>query len=163
MFCDEAEPPFGLPVPGQELMQTGLRQAGDAVEDTGEPPGLRVRSMSRLERRALPVRDHPALSLSRQCRLQSIGGTSLSYRPKGGIPVDRRSEALGIPFDSIRQDHALEDDAVSPQPALLRARDGFKRQVGVFVQKPRTSASCLAPSSEKGLSATCSAWTSGPM
>ena len=33
--------PFGLPVPGEEFMQTGLRQVGDAVEDVGEP-GLRV-------------------------------------------------------------------------------------------------------------------------
>ena len=35
-----------------------------------------VRSMSRTERRAMVVRDHPALSLSRQCRLLSIGRSS---------------------------------------------------------------------------------------
>ena len=29
------------------------------------------------------VRDHPALSLSRQCRLLSIGRSSLYYTPKG--------------------------------------------------------------------------------
>ena len=29
------------------------------------------------------VRDHPALSLSRQCRLLSIGRSSLYYEPKG--------------------------------------------------------------------------------
>ena len=29
------------------------------------------------------VRDHPALSLSRQCRLLSIGRSSLYYKPKG--------------------------------------------------------------------------------
>ena len=33
----------------------------------------RVRSMSRAERRAMVVHDHPALSLSRQCRRLSIG------------------------------------------------------------------------------------------
>ena len=39
-------------------------------------------SMSRPERRAMVVRDHPALSLSRRCRLLSIGRSSL-YKPKG--------------------------------------------------------------------------------
>ena len=29
------------------------------------------------------VRDHPSLSLSWQCRLLSIGRSSLSYEPKG--------------------------------------------------------------------------------
>ena len=43
----------------------------------------RVWSMSRLERRAIVVRDHPALSLSRQCRLLSLGRSSLYYEPKG--------------------------------------------------------------------------------
>ena len=39
--------------------------------------------MSRPERRAMVVRDHPSLSLSRQCRLLSIGRSSLYYTPKG--------------------------------------------------------------------------------
>ena len=39
--------------------------------------------MSRSERRAMIVRDHPALSLSRQCRLLSLGRSSLYYEPKG--------------------------------------------------------------------------------
>ena len=39
--------------------------------------------MSRSERRAIVVRDHPALSLSRQCRLLSLGRSSLYYEPKG--------------------------------------------------------------------------------
>ena len=33
--------PVGLPVPGEKLVQTGLRLLGDAVEDVGEP-GLRI-------------------------------------------------------------------------------------------------------------------------
>ena len=43
----------------------------------------RVRSMSRSERRAMVMRDHPALSLSCQCRLLSIGRSSLYYTPRG--------------------------------------------------------------------------------
>ena len=39
--------------------------------------------MSRPERRAMVERDHPSLSLSRQCRLLSIGRSSLYYMPKG--------------------------------------------------------------------------------
>ena len=49
----------------------------------GELVVARVRSMSRAERRAVVVRDHPVLSLSRQCRLLSIGRSSLYYEPKG--------------------------------------------------------------------------------
>ena len=33
--------PFGLPVPGEEFVQSGLRLLGDAGEDIGEP-GLGV-------------------------------------------------------------------------------------------------------------------------
>ena len=39
--------------------------------------------MSRAERRAMVTRPHPGLSLSRQCRLLSIGRSSLYYTPKG--------------------------------------------------------------------------------
>ena len=39
--------------------------------------------MSRAERRAMVTRSHPGLSLSRQCRLLSIGRSSLYYTPKG--------------------------------------------------------------------------------
>ena len=39
--------------------------------------------MSRAERRAMVVRHHPALSLSRHCRLLSIARSSLYYEPKG--------------------------------------------------------------------------------
>ena len=39
--------------------------------------------MSRPERRAMVERDHPSPSLSRQCRLLSIGRSSLYYEPKG--------------------------------------------------------------------------------
>ena len=45
--------------------------------------------MSRSERRGLVVRDHPALSLSRQCCLLSIGRSSLYYRPKGESAATR--------------------------------------------------------------------------
>ena len=39
--------------------------------------------MSRAERRAMVTRSHPGLSLSRQCRLLSIGRSSLYDTPKG--------------------------------------------------------------------------------
>ena len=42
--------------------------------------------MSRAERRAMVTRPHPGLSLSRQCRLLSIGRSSLYYTPKGDLP-----------------------------------------------------------------------------
>ena len=63
--------------------------------------------MSRAERRALVVRGHPALSLSRQCRLLSIGRSSLYYEPKGesAEALMRRIDELFLkyPFYGSRQ------------------------------------------------------------
>ena len=65
--------------------------------------------MSRSERRALVARDHPALSLSRQCRLLSIGRSSLYYEPKGEsaetLALMRRIDELFLkyPFYGARQ------------------------------------------------------------
>ena len=69
----------------------------------------RVRSMSRAERRAMVVRDHPALSLSRQCRLLSLGRSSLYYEPKGEsaetLALMRRIDELFLkyPFYGARR------------------------------------------------------------
>ena len=49
--------------------------------------------MSRSERRAMIVRDHPALSLSRQCRLLSLGRSSLYYDAEGGERGDAGADA----------------------------------------------------------------------
>ena len=55
------------------------------------------------------VRDHPALSLSRQCRLLSIGRSSLYYKPKGEsaetLALMRRIDELFLkyPFYGARQ------------------------------------------------------------
>ena len=59
--------------------------------------------------RAMVVRDHPALSLSRQCRLLSIGRSSLYYKPKGEsaetLALMRRIDELFLkyPFYGARQ------------------------------------------------------------
>ncbi len=42
--------------------------------------------MSRGERKAMVARDHPGLSLSRQCRLVSISRSSFYHEPKGESP-----------------------------------------------------------------------------
>ena len=55
------------------------------------------------------VRDHPALSLSRQCRLLSIGRSSLYYEPKGEsaetLALMRRIDELFLkyPFYGARR------------------------------------------------------------
>ncbi len=65
--------------------------------------------MSRAERRAMVVRGHPSLSLSRQCRLLSIGRSSLYYEPKGEsaetLALMRRIDELFLkyPFYGARQ------------------------------------------------------------
>ena len=69
----------------------------------------RARSMSRSERRAMVGRDHPALSLSRQCRLLSLGRSSLYYEPKGEsaetLALMRRIDELFLkyPFYGARR------------------------------------------------------------
>ena len=42
--------------------------------------------MSRGERKAMIGRDHPGLSLSRQCQVLAIGRSSFYYTPKGESP-----------------------------------------------------------------------------
>lgn len=59
------------------------------------------------------VRAHPALSLSWQCRLLSIGQSSLHYEPKGERPVDTMDKPL----------RALP---TSPQAQQQQQEDGFK-------------------------------------
>ena len=65
--------------------------------------------MSREERKAMIWRDHPDLSLSRQCRLLSISRSSLYYAPKGESPENlalmRRIDELFLkyPFYGSRQ------------------------------------------------------------
>ena len=55
------------------------------------------------------VRDHPSLSLSRHCRLLSIGRSSLYYEPKGEsaatLALMRRIDALlaGRQHDPVDQ------------------------------------------------------------
>ena len=48
------------------------------------------------------VRDHPALSLSRQCRLLSIGRSSLYHEPKGEsaetLALMRRIDGLFLKY-----------------------------------------------------------------
>ena len=65
--------------------------------------------MSRGERKAMITPDNPALSLSRQCRLLSIGRSSFYYAPKGESPktlaLMRRVDELFLkyPFYGSRQ------------------------------------------------------------
>ncbi len=65
--------------------------------------------MSRGERKAMMRRDHPALSLSRQCAVLSISGSSFYYAPKGESPSSlalmRRLDELFMkyPFYGSRQ------------------------------------------------------------
>ena len=65
--------------------------------------------MSRGERKAMIRRDHPGLSLSRQCRLLTISRSSFYYAPKGESPSSlalmRRIDELFLkyPFYGSRQ------------------------------------------------------------
>ena len=58
--------------------------------------------MSRGERKAMIARDRPGLSLSRQCRLLTIGRSSFYYAPKGESPVNlalmRRIDELFLKY-----------------------------------------------------------------
>ena len=76
----------------------------------------RIGSMSRPERRAMVVRDHPTLSQSRQRRLLSIGRSSLYYEPKGEsaetLALMRRIDELFLKYPCLRR----SSDGASPAP-----------------------------------------------
>ena len=72
------------------------------------------------------VRDHPALSLSRQCRLLSIGRSSLYYEPKGEsaetLALMRRIDALFLKYPYLRR--PPDGSPSSPRRGADRASPG---------------------------------------
>ena len=84
-LCGQGLLPVGLPVPGEKLVQMGLRQIGDTVEDIGEP-GLRI---DVVELRGADERVHdsgphaPAVGAGEEPRFASE--TDAAQRPLGGV------------------------------------------------------------------------------
>ena len=101
--------------------------------------------MSRGERKAMIRRDHPGLSLSRQCRLLSIGRSSFYYAPKGESPENlalmRRIDELFLkyPFYGSRQmaRHLRREGVCAGRHRVRR----LMRLMGLqaIYQAPRTS------------------------
>jgi len=101
--------------------------------------------MSRVERKAMVRRDHPALSLSRQCQVLSIGRSSFYYAPKGESPENlalmRRIDELFLayPFYGSRQmaRHLRREGAAAGRHRVRR----LMRLMGLAAihQAPRTS------------------------
>ncbi len=103
--------------------------------------------MSRGERKAMIRRDHPDLSVSRQCGVLSIGRSSFYYRPKGesaeNLALMRRLDALFLkyPFYGSRQmARQLRREGVRVGRHRVRR---LMRLMGLqaIYQAPRTSAS----------------------
>ena len=101
--------------------------------------------MSRGERKAMITPDNPALSLSRQCRLLSIGRSSFYYAPKGESPENlalmRRIDELFLkyPFYGSRQMvRQLRREGISVGRHRVRR---LMRLMGLeaIYQAPRTS------------------------
>ena len=102
--------------------------------------------MSRGERKAMIVRNHPDLSLSRQCRLLTISRSSFYYAPKGESPENlalmRRIDELFLkyPFYGSRQMvRQLRREGTSVGRHRVRR---LMRLMGLeaIYQAPRTSA-----------------------
>lgn len=102
--------------------------------------------MSRRERKAMVVRDLADLSLSRQCRILSIGRSSLYYAPKGesvaNLALMRRIDELFLkyPFYGSRQmARQLRRDGVSVGRHRVRR---LMRLMGLeaIYRAPKTSA-----------------------
>ena len=103
--------------------------------------------MSRGDRKAMMRRDHPALSLSRQCKVLSISRSSFYYAPKGESPENlalmRRIDELFLkyPFYGSRQMvRQLRRDGVCVGRHRVRR---LMRLMGLeaIYQAPRTSTS----------------------
>jgi len=101
--------------------------------------------MSRGERKAMIAPDRPGLSLSRQCRLLSIGRSAFYYAPKGESPENlalmRRIDELFLkyPFYGSRQMvHQLRREGVRVGRHRVRR---LMRLMGLeaIYQAPRTS------------------------
>ena len=101
--------------------------------------------MSRGERKAMIVRDHPDLSLSRQCQVLAISRSSFYYAPKGESPENlalmRRIDELFMkyPFYGSRQMvRQLRREAVCVGRHRVRR---LMRLMGLeaIYQAPRTS------------------------
>jgi putative transposase len=101
--------------------------------------------MSREERKALIAADRPGLSLSRQCRLLSIGRSSFYYAPKGesaeNLALMRRIDELFLkyPFYGSRQmARQLRRERISTGRHRVRR---LMRLMGLeaIYQAPRTS------------------------
>ena len=101
--------------------------------------------MSRGDRKAMMRRDHPALSLSRQCKVLSISRSSFYYAPKGESPENlalmRRIDELFLkyPFYGSRQMvRQLRRDGVCVGRHRVRR---LMRLMGLeaIYQAPRTS------------------------
>ena len=103
------------------------------------------------------VRDHPALSLSRQCRLLSLGRSSLYYKPKGEsaetLALMRRIDGLFLkyPFYGARR-MALHLRREGVRVGRRRAAR-LMRLMGLqaIYRAPRTSAHQRAPPQAPGL------------
>jgi putative transposase len=102
--------------------------------------------MSRGKRKTMITRDHPDLSLSRQCRLLSISRSSFSFAPKGetqeNLALMRRIDALFLkyPFYGSRQmARQLRREGVRVGRHRVRR---LMRLMGLeaIYQAPRTSA-----------------------
>ena len=129
-LCGEVLLPVGLPVPGQEFLQTGLRQVGDTVEDIGEP-GLRI---DVVELRGADERVHdsgphaPAVGAGEQPRFASE--TDAAQRPLGGVVrkadltvVEEAREAAPALQHII---HGLGHGGVTREPGALQAHPVLK-------------------------------------
>jgi putative transposase len=102
--------------------------------------------MSRGERRAMIRRDHPVLSLSRQCKILSISRSSFYYAPKGESPENlalmRRIDELFMkyPFYGSRQmARQLRREGVRVGRHRVRRLMRLMGLAAIY-QAPRTSA-----------------------
>jgi len=101
--------------------------------------------MSRGERKAMIARDHPGLSLSRQCQVLAISRSSFYYAPKGesadNLALMRRIDELFMkhPFYGSRQMvRQLRRDSIAVGRHRVRR---LMRLMGLeaIYQAPRTS------------------------
>ncbi len=102
--------------------------------------------MSRGERKAMITREHPELSLSRQCEVLSISRSSFYYAPMGECPSSlalmRRIDELFLkyPFYGSRQmARQLRRDSVRVGRHRVRRLMGLMGLAAIY-QAPRTSA-----------------------
>ena len=155
-LCGQGLLPVGLPGPGQEFVQTDLRQVGNTVEDIGEP-GLRV-DVVELRGADERVQDSAARTAPRSTNVESKSHRTCAVlvlnppefiKPVGFKATLRRvvsSNTFAQTFDDYRWAHFYTpDDQIGRLVPIGKRKSSGKQEI-VLTDRNGDRHNCIAES-----------------